>query len=121
MTNPKSTGGGVADPAQLWTWIFPRADPDSVPMLPIIFGNGDEWCVEFVQRTREMQVGFLTFFAICVLTMSKTIWESIQIGSTDSSHGCYAIIAALQRLAGWCRHEYALWWEKALPGLQRPV
>ncbi|KAG8664308.1 uncharacterized protein FPOAC1_013646 [Fusarium poae] len=112
--NPKSTGGGVAGPAQLGTWVrahfrhlesLPRADPDNLPMLPIIFVNGADWRVDFAQRTPDKLI----------------IWESIQIGSTDSSHGCYAIIAALQRLAGWCRDEYAPWWEKALAGLEGPV
>ncbi|PNP74460.1 hypothetical protein FNYG_12205 [Fusarium nygamai] len=74
-------------------------------MLPIIFVNGADWRVDFAQRTSDKLI----------------IWESIQIGSTDSSHGCYAIIAALQRLAGWCRDEYAPWWEKALAGLEGPV
>ncbi|KAK2469551.1 hypothetical protein H9L39_18822, partial [Fusarium oxysporum f. sp. albedinis] len=112
--NPKSTGGGVAGPAQLGTWVrahfrhlesLPRADPKNLPMLPIIFVNGADWRVDFAQRTPDKLI----------------IWESIQIGSTDSSHGCYAIIAALQRLAGWCRDEYAPWWEKALAGLEGPV
>ncbi|KAF6514136.1 hypothetical protein HZS61_006392 [Fusarium oxysporum f. sp. conglutinans] len=112
--NPKSTGGGVAGPAQLGTWVrahfrhlesLPRADPKNLTMLPIIFVNGADWRVDFAQRTPDKLI----------------IWESIQIGSTDSSHGCYAIIAALQRLAGWCRDEYAPWWEKALAGLEGPV
>ncbi|PNP74463.1 hypothetical protein FNYG_12198 [Fusarium nygamai] len=109
--NPKSTGGGVAGPAQLGTWVrahfrhlesLPRANPDNLPMLPIIFVNGADWRVDFAQRTPDKLI----------------IWESIQIGFTDSSHGCYA---TLQRLAGWCRDEYAPWWEKALAGLEGPV
>lgn len=69
--NPKSTGGGVAGPAQLGTWVrahfrhlesLPRADPDNLPMLPIIFVNGADWRVDFAQRTPDKLVGFLTFF-----------------------------------------------------------
>ncbi|KAH7109936.1 hypothetical protein EDB81DRAFT_849258 [Dactylonectria macrodidyma] len=75
---PKSTGGELPS--------LPHADPDNLPMLPVIFVNGADWRL--------------------------IIWESIHIDSTDSSHGCYAIIAALRRLAGW---------ERAVAELETPA
>ncbi|KAJ0127128.1 Uncharacterized protein HZ326_29772, partial [Fusarium oxysporum f. sp. albedinis] len=61
-TNQKLTGGGVAGPAQPGTWVgahfrhlesLPHADPDSLPMLAIIFVDGADWRVDFAQRTPD--------------------------------------------------------------------
>ncbi|KAJ4246837.1 hypothetical protein NW762_013389 [Fusarium torreyae] len=107
--NPKSNGE-LSGPAQLGTWVrahfrhletLPRVSKEDLPILPLVFVNGAEWRVDFAERRHDKMI----------------IWESIKIGSSDSSHGCYVIIAALRRLAGWCRDEYIPWWERALAGL----
>ncbi|RSL44538.1 hypothetical protein CEP54_014644 [Fusarium duplospermum] len=79
----------------------PRVSTEGLPILPIVFVNGADWRVDFAERRRDRMI----------------IWESIKIGSSDSSHGCYVITAALRRLAKWFRDEYVPWWERALAGL----
>ncbi|KAL6366254.1 hypothetical protein LRP88_00099 [Fusarium phalaenopsidis] len=107
--NPKSNGE-LSGPAQLGTWVrahfrhlesLPRVSREGLPILPIVFINGANWRVDFAERRHDRMI----------------IWESIKIGSSDSSHGCYVITAALRRLAKWCRDEYVPWWERALAGL----
>lgn len=64
-TKSSVADGSVVGPAQLATWArahfrqleaLPAADPDNLPVLPLVFVKGAEWRVEFAQRCRDCLV-----------------------------------------------------------------
>ena len=76
---------------------------DSLPFLPAVLVNGNEWI--FAASTREG---------------NKTIlWLERGFGSTTSALGTYSIVWGLQRLSRWAETVYWPWFRRNVLGLSR--
>ncbi|KAF0316397.1 hypothetical protein GQ607_016364 [Colletotrichum asianum] len=99
--NEKPLSGRV----QLATWArahfrhlerLPSAE--ELPMLPLVLVHGSTWTVDFAQYTPDNLI----------------VWDGFSLGSSDTVHGCYKIIACLRRLGRWSREDFASWFEAAI-------
>ncbi|KAF5482746.1 hypothetical protein CGCF413_v015617 [Colletotrichum fructicola] len=99
--NEKPLSGRV----QLATWArahfrhleqLPSAG--ELPMLPLVLVHGSTWTIDFAQYTPDNLI----------------VWNGFSLGSSDTVHGCYKIIACLRRLGRWSREDFASWFEAAI-------
>ncbi|KAM3549455.1 hypothetical protein MY1884_007774 [Beauveria asiatica] len=77
---------------------LPNAGNQPLPRLPIVHVHGSRWSLDCAQRTESNTI----------------IYQRLDIGSSDSIHGCYVICNAISLLARWCIEEYGPWLELAL-------
>lgn len=74
-------------------------DPAShpLPILPIIFVQGNIWRVDFAHRCDAKTM----------------IYEGIVVGDTHTLYGCYQACAAVRLLATWVQADFQAWWLRA--------
>ena len=100
--------------AQLGVWtsaqytkfqqLNPELKVEDLPVLPLIMIQGHRW---------ELMIAYKSADDELILLGHETL------GSTNTVRGVFQIVAAVERLAVWCREDYWSWYRKAILELEK--